>query len=207
MVTIYGAFSREPLYNDIQTRNVDVSAREEYLLSPEEIEIMSVEEINEVIRKKFDFDSFRWQQENHISINEPFRADHLNRVLYKCPACRAEGRMEGKGITLRCNACNKEYVLDEYVFLRAENGETEFAHIPDWYDWERKEVSREIAEGKYRLDIPVDICVTIDTKKLYHIGMGTLVHTIDGFLLTNDRGTLVYEQRPLASYTVNSDFN
>ena len=46
----------------------------------------------------FDFDQFRWQQENKIQIAEKFRADGLNRVLYKCPHCHAEGKMQGQGI-------------------------------------------------------------------------------------------------------------
>ncbi len=207
MITTRGAYSYDPLYNNLQHRKVDVSAIEEYLLSPEDIEKMSAEEINDIVREKFNFDSFRWQQENHIKIDAPFRADSINRILYKCPACKCEGRMEGKGTKLICHACNKVYELDEYGFINAENGESEFTHIPDWVDWERSEVRREIEEGTYSLDVPVDICVSIDTKKLYHIGKGTLSHTMDGFSLKNDQGTLAYEQRPLTSYTLNSDFN
>ena len=42
---------------------------------------------------------------------------------------------------------------------------------------------------------------------LYHIGRGNLLHTGAGFKLTSDDGKLDYEQKPLASYTLNSDFN
>ena len=37
MVTTYGAFSRDPLYNNLQRRKVKVSAKMEYVLSPEQI--------------------------------------------------------------------------------------------------------------------------------------------------------------------------
>ena len=207
MITTHGAFSRDPLYNNLQARKVDVSATEEYLLSPDEIQSMSESEINEVVNKKFSFDNFRWQQENSIRIPESFRADSLNRVLYKCPSCRAEGKMHGEGTLLSCRACGKVYELDEYGYIAAKDGVTEFSHVPDWYAWEREEVRREILSGEYRLDVIVDICMAIDMKRLFHIGEGVLVHTLDGFLLRGNNSELSYEQRPLASYTINSDFN
>ena len=63
--------------------------------------------------KYFSFDNFKWQQENNIKISEPFRADGLNRILYKCPHCMTEGKMIGKGTTIKCEKCNQEYELTE----------------------------------------------------------------------------------------------
>ena len=74
MIRTYGAFARDPLYNMLQIRDVDVSAKMTYLLSADEIAEMSVEEINDVLRTHFTFDNFRWQQENRIAVSEGFRA-------------------------------------------------------------------------------------------------------------------------------------
>ena len=92
-----GAFLRDPLYNMLQLRKVKVSAKMKYVLSPEEIKEKSVDELNEILRDLFSFDYFREQKENNIRVTEPFRADGLNRVLYKCPHCLSEGKMIGKG--------------------------------------------------------------------------------------------------------------
>lgn len=97
MIRTYGAFARDPLYNNLQLRQVDVSADVEYLLSSAEIAEKSVKELNIILAEKFSFDNFRWQQENEIRISEAFRADSLNRVLYKCPCCLTEGKMLGRG--------------------------------------------------------------------------------------------------------------
>ncbi|MBQ9163071.1 MAG: 1-acyl-sn-glycerol-3-phosphate acyltransferase [Clostridia bacterium] len=206
VITTYGAFARDPLYNNLQLRRVKVSAKVEYTLSAEDTKNLSPERINEIIGEKFSFDGFRWQQENKIKIDEPFRADRLNRVLYKCPACGVEGKTEGKGIHLTCNACGKSYELDEYGFMRATQGETEFPHIPDWYAWERAEVRREIERGEYSLDAPVDIYALVNTDRLYKIGEGRLTHTAEGFTLTGCDGALEYRQKPLSSYSLNSDY-
>ena len=206
MVRTYGAFSRDPLYNGLQVRKVKVSAEVEYLLSPEEIKEKSAEELNAILKEQFTFDHFKWQQENEIRIKEKFRADYLNRVLYKCPHCGAEGKMLGKGIHIMCHACNKRYELTEYGYMKAINGDTEIDHIPDWYQWERECVRQEILDGAYLLDIPVEIYMMVNTDCVYHVGDGQLRHTKEGFELKGCEGKLEYSQPPEASYSLYSDF-
>ena len=127
-------------------------------------------------------------------------------MLYKCPDCLTEGEMEGKGTTLSCKHCGKKYELTEYGFLEAHEGETKFDHVPDWFAWQRTCVREEIERGEYGLDVPVDIYVLADTKKLYNIGEGRLVHSFEGFHLTGCDGKLDYMQKTLSSYSVNSDY-
>lgn len=206
MIRTYGAFHRDPLYNNLQLRNVDVSAKVTYLLSSDDIADKQASEIQTIIEKQFDFDHFAWQRDNQIKVDEPFRADYLNRVLYKCPACSAEGSMQGKGIYLVCRECGKQYALEENGQMKALKGETEFPHIPGWYAWERKCVAKEIEDGTYKLDIPVDICALVDTKSLCRIGEGRLVHNLEGFHLTGCDEKLDYKQKPSASYSLYADY-
>lgn len=206
MIRTFGAFARDPLYNNLKLRKVDVSADMEYLLSPGDISEKSAEELNEILREKFTFDNFRWQQENGIRIEEEFRADCLNRVLYKCPACLTEGKMLGKGTRLSCGSCGKTYELTEYGFLKADKGKAEFEHIPDWYRWERECVRKELLTGEYCLDTAVDIYMMVNTKSIYKVGTGRLEHTPEGFHLTGCGGRLDYFQKPLASYSLYSDY-
>ena len=206
MIRTYGAFARDPLYNGLQLRKVDVSADMEYLLSPQEIAKASTAEINALLAERFSFDNFRDQQEQQIRITEPFRADGLNRVLYKCPHCGNEGAMTGKGTTLTCNSCGKTYLLTETGFLEAQEGETEFSHIPDWYRWERSCVRQELLDGSYRLDIPVRICMLVDSRSIYRVGEGRLIHTREGFHLSGCEGKLDYRQKPTSSYSLYSDY-
>ena len=206
MIRTNGAFLRDPLYNGLQLRDVKVSAKMEYLLSPEEIAEKSVDEINTILRKAFSFDYFKEQQEQGIRVKEPFRADGLHRALYRCPHCLAEGQMEGKGTLLTCHACHNSYELSEEGELRSVTGKTAFSHIPDWYQWERQCVRKEIEDGNYRLDIEVNIYMLVDTKCIYKVGEGRLVHTVDGFTLTGCGGKLSYRQLPQSSYSLYSDF-
>jgi len=206
MIRTYGAYARDPLYNNLQKRKVRVSADVKYLLSAEEIAQKTADELNDILKEQFSFDNFRWQQENRIAVDAPFRADYLNRLLYKCPNCLTEGKMEGKGTTLTCHHCGKVWTLDPFGYLTTEDGDERFSHIPDWFDWERECVRKELAEGTYRLDVPVKISMLVDDKYLYHVGEGRLVHTENGFDLTGCGGSLVYHQKPTASYSLNADY-
>lgn len=206
MIKTDGAFARDPLYNNLQLRDVQVSAHMQYLLSPEEIAAKSVDEINTILKDTFTFDNFKWQQENKILIKEDFRADYLNRVLYKCPNCNTEGRMTGKGTTVTCGNCGKKWTLTEYGFMQSENGKTEFPHIPDWYRWERECVHKEIESGSYGMKLDVSVYALIDSKAIYHIGDGTLAHSSQGWKLDACNGKLAFVQKPRDSYSLYSDY-
>ena len=206
MITTYGSFARDPLYNNLQKRKVKVSAVMECLLTPEEIKEKTIDELDEILDKAFDLDYFKWQEENDVVIDEDFRADGLNRILFRCAHCNTEGQMEGKGTVLRCKACGKEYELDEHGKLHAKDGETEFSHIPDWYAWERQCVREDIESGKYSLDTDVEIGLMVDFKAIYMVGDGHLHHDANGFVLEGCDGKLHYEQGPKACYSCYSDY-
>jgi hypothetical protein len=96
--------------------------------------------------------------------------------------------------------------LTELGFLKAVDGETEYENVSDWYNWERQCVRQEILDGKYGLDVPVDIYIIKDTRCLYKVGEGQLKHSRDGFSLSGCDGKIDFRQKPAASYTLNSDF-
>ena len=205
-VITQGAFHRDPLYNMLQIRDIKVSAHVKCIATPEEIKEKSVEELDALLDESFAFDNFAWQRDNKISIDVPFRADGLHRILYKCPHCNAESQMEGKGIHLTCKACGKRWEMDEYGQLNATEGETEYPHIPDWYSWQRECVRNEIESGAYLLDTEVDIAIQVNLKGVCKIGKGNLRHDLDGFRLTGADGKLDYKQSSVFSHTLYSDY-
>ena len=205
-VITQGAFARDPLYNCLQKRKVKVRADVTCLFTAEELKAKTVAELDAALDAAFGFDNFAWQRDNKIVIDEPFRADGLNRILYRCPHCGSEGKTEGKGITLTCRGCGKVYELTELGTLQARDGMGMFTHIPDWYAWQRGRVRAELEDGTYRLEAKVKIGMMVDYKAIYMVGEGTLIHDADGFHLTGCDGQLRYEQKPLACYSVYSDY-
>ena len=205
-VITQGAFARDPLYNGLQNRKVKVRADVTCLFTAEELKTMTVAQLDTALDEAFGFDNFKWQQENGVVINEPFRADGLNRILYRCPHCGAEGKTEGKGIYLTCHNCGKVYELTELGKLRALDADEAFDHIPDWYAWQRRQVRKELEEGTYKLDVPVKIGMMVNYDAIYMVGEGRLTHDMEGFRLTGCAGKLDYSQGPLASYSLYADY-
>ena len=139
-------------------------------------------------------------------MEEPFRADGLNRILYKCAACGGEGVTRGSGVSLVCTRCGKSYTLTPLGELEAADGVTPFHHIPDYYAWERQQVRQEILDGTYRLDVDVDIAMMMDYKAIYKVGSGHLTHDAGGFTLTGCDGRLHYTQKPQSCYSLYADY-
>ena len=207
MVETFGAFARNPLYNELQIRkDRKVTARAYILYTKEQIRTMTVQELSDGVEAAFGFDHFRWQREQGIEITQPFRADGLHRILYKCTDCGAEARMLGKGKRITCGHCGKRWELNPDGRMAAVDGDTKISHIPDWYRWEREQVAAEILSGSYKLDIDVDIAVQVDYKAIYRVGEGRLTHDVTGFHLRGCDGKLDYAQPPQASYTIYADY-
>jgi len=207
MIETFGAFGRNPLYNELKIRrHVPITAKARVLFTKEEIKEKSVRELTEGVENAFGFDHFRWQKEQNLHIYQSFRADGLQRILYKCACCGEENQMEGKGIHVSCKACGKTYELTTLGELKATEGETEISHIPDYYRWEREQVRQEILAGTYKLDTDVDIVMQVDYKTFYRVGEGHLIHDTTGFTLTGCDGKLRYTQKPNFSYSLYCDY-
>lgn len=207
MIETFGAFSRNPLYNELKVRKaVPVTAKATLLYTRQEIREKTVKELSDGLDRAFSFDHFRWQQEQGLEISEPFRADGLHRILYKCPHCGEEGKMEGKGTMLTCHGCGKQWELTPLGQMRALEGQTEYPHIPDWYAWERQEVRRELENGTYRMEADVDIAIMADFSAIYRVGEGHLTHDMEGFHLTGCDGQLEYSQKSQTCYGLYADY-
>ena len=207
MIETFGAFGRNPLYNELQIRrHVPITAKARVLYTREEIREKKVQELSAGVEAAFGFDHFRWQKEQGLEITQPFRADGLHRILYKCVDCGAEGQMVGKGTGITCGCCGRHQELTPLGELKAAEGETKITHVPDYYKWERQQVRQEILDGTYLLDCDVDIAVQVDYKAIYKVGEGHLVHSNAGFTLTGCDGKLNYTQLPQANYSLYADY-
>lgn len=205
MVKTEGAFLRNPLYNELQVRkSVPIRAAVSCLYTREDLHTKTVQELSDGLDAAFAYDHFQRQKEQKLEITDSFRADGLHRILYKCNACGAEGRTEGRGTQIRCTACGKTHTLTPLGELEDMEGRT--AQIPAYYAWERASVRREIEEGTYAVETDVDIGMMVDYNAIYMVGQGTLRHDCGGFTLTGCDGRLRYTQKPQACYGLYADY-
>ena len=178
-----GHHVNSPFYNLPDHHVKGTTATMTCILTADDVKNKSADEINEAIRQAFVYDDFAWQKENNIRISYKNRAVGLHKVLYQCPNCKTEYRMTSFGTTLKCQACNKEWEMTELGELKAKNSDTEFSHIPDWYEWERANVRDEVEKGAYSFTCKARVDALPNAKGYIDIGEAILTHDMNGFSL------------------------
>ena len=183
-VVHHGNYLHSPFWNFRKKRKVPLHTTMTQILTAEQIKAMSVEEINAALKEGLWYDEYQYQKDNGILITEPFRAEGLHKVLYQCPACGVEHEMDSEGTQIYCKKCGKRWNLNEDGTLSALSGETEFSHVPDWYNWERTQVEEQIENGTYCFKDEVEVYSMPRCWKFEKLGKAKLRHTIDeGFVL------------------------
>ncbi|NCC55136.1 MAG: hypothetical protein EOM11_06600 [Erysipelotrichia bacterium] len=208
VLNMHGNYLTQPVWN-LKMRKVPLTADMTQIITKEEILTLSVDEINKRIHDAFQYDEYKWQKDNQIKITEEYRAEKIHKVLYQCPSCLTEHEMDSKGHTITCNHCKKTYDMDEYGELHAVSGKTEFSHIPDWYEFEREQVRKEILAGKYYFEDEVMIESLPNAKGYIPLGKGKLIHNENGFILTGDElgKPLELLKEPLSLYSLHIEYD
>ena len=186
-----------PFWNYRAKKKVPMHTTLKQILTAEQVEQLSVGEINRIVRRELSYDDYQYQKDNGIRITEPFRAEGLHKVLYQCPHCGKEFTIDSKGAELFCTACGKRWLWQEDGYLKALEGETEFDHIPDWFRWQRQQVSAEIHRGEYFFSEDVEVYSLPRTTRYMPLGKAKLTHDPEkGFVLEGHyRGADYYINR------------
>ena len=205
----HGHHVNSPFWNLPDHKVRGTQATMKCLYTAEQVAALDYKEIMKGIEQEFVYDDFKWQKDNNIKITYPQRAKGLHKVLYKCPSCNTEYKMSSEGITLKCNCCGKEWEMTELGELRAKEGATEFSHIPDWYEWERAEVRKEIEAGTYYWSGQAQVDALPNADRYIDIGMATFTHDMTGFTLKGEYQGEPYEVKlPAASqYSVHIEYD
>ncbi len=178
----HGHHVNSPFWNLHDRGVAPTEAEISLLFTQEQLKSLPVDEINDRIVERFQYDDFAWQKERKIRTKYKGRAEGLHKVLYQCPSCKTEFTMTSKGAKLICNTCKKTWTMSEFGELSADTGETEFSHIPDWYEWERENVRSEVENGTYSSgELEVHVNSLPNADRFIDIGKGTLSHDMEGF--------------------------
>ena len=199
-----------PFWNFRKKRKVPLYTTATQVLTKEQVEQLSVSEIDKFIKESFVYDDYKYQKDNNILITEKYRAEGMHKILYQCPNCKKEHVMNSKGTELYCEECNKRWNLNEDGTLQALNGETEFSRVPDWYNWQRSNVKEEVLSGSYYYEDEVDVYSLPRTNGAIHLGKAKVKHTIEnGFILEGFYNKKEYRiiRTPLQSNSLHIEYD
>lgn len=208
VLNMHGNYLNSPVWN-LADRGNHIEADMTQIISQEQLKLLTVDDINDRIRKAFEYDEYAWQKRNGIRIEYRDRAKGLHKVLYQCASCLTEFKMGSDGSRLRCGHCGKEWNMTELGELQAINGETEFSHIPDWYEFERKQVRKQIDEKNYTFSSEVAVDSLPNAKGYIRLGTATLTHDLGGFRLEgNFNGKpFMLVKGPLSMYSCHIEYD
>ncbi len=208
-LVMHGHHINSPVWNLADRGVKPIEADLTCLFTADTLAKATAEEVNRAINSAFCYDDFAWQRKRSIRVSYPKRAEGLHKVLYQCPHCMAEYQMDSQVTQLFCKACGKHWEMDELGSLSALNGETEFSHIPDWYEWERANVRREVEAGSYAFSSPVRVMSLPNADGYIHIGDGMMTHGMDGFIVkgSGDFGDFLMEKPVPTLYSCHIELN
>ncbi len=116
--------------------------------SPEELSKMTVEEINELIRRDIRVNVYEEQKKNPLSYEGENLAECVERILYMCPKCGQVGTIHSKGDDLKCD-CGAVYTMKSDGFFHGDD--VVYDNVYDWDMWQRKQWKEKLlsaAEGE-----------------------------------------------------------
>lgn len=206
-----GNYLQSPIWNLKKRREARLHTDMTYALTVKDIDNMSVQEIYDRISELLSYDEYKWQRETGLKITYHERAEGLHLPLYQCYSCKTEYSMQSEKDKLMCSCCGTSWTMDEYGTL-VEDKTGAAVYIPDWYEWERDLVEKEIDRGEYLLDMKVAVHALPNAKNFIDCGEGHIRHDEKGFVLTftdyidKEEKRLLFQTAALSSIHTEYDY-
>jgi len=215
---IRGGYLTSPKYN-LADRFGRVEVEFDQLFTPEQLETMTVEEIEDTINRAIYHDDYAWNKvhKHHYNIGEN-GAEHLEDLLFWCPKCGKQHTMSTKGNTIFCTSCGNGATLTDTYELIPFNDE---CVIPEtqtvWFNKERDIVRVEVENDDFALEEEVELGILPEYELLKNqatsevVGSGTLRLDRSGLSYTGTKNGEEYsfhiKSRNLPTYGMCTDLS
>ena len=174
------------------------------LFTPEMLEQLSEQQIYELLLQKISYNDFAFNKTaRNKYVGKKTNAYGIDKILYKCPDCRAEHTLCVENDTVVCKNCGLRIRINEYYDLVAVKGNVIPSDIDEWYKWQRRCVAEQIKDDNFKMTLNASLC-TIRLDKLKKTPKDRKLLSIGSVSLTN-KG-LCFEGM-LDGQTVNFDFS
>ncbi len=163
-IMMRGDYLADPKWGKGFRRGSVIEAELDILLTAEELEALSVEEIKERVLERLYYDEMAWLSERP---KQKYRsrkmAEGLENILSICPKCKSKYTIIAKKKDVFCEKCGKLASIDNrYKFI----GDIEFESFADWYEWQVEQIREEILkDDAYTLSASVEYLLPTDDGK------------------------------------------
>jgi len=138
---IEGSFLTNAKWRKGERRKGKIVLTVKKLITKEELEKLSVEEVENLLNKEFYYDEFAWSKENNINWTKGDLATNINHAIYLCPKCKSEFEIASHDNKIYCKACdNGAKINSDYSISPLNEGDMIPESISKWYNLQREEV-------------------------------------------------------------------
>lgn len=179
IINIQGAYLAKPKWRKKQIKG-QVETTIKRVISKEELQVLSVDELTDIINENLSFNDFEYAKDNNLIYKYKHKAEGLENILYYCPKCHKEHCLFTNGNIIKCNECGFELKInDSYWFDENEYG---INNILDWYkiicEYEKDNIEKGI-------DLKCDVIVkkfNLSDKSQDEVGNGICYLDNDKFV-------------------------
>lgn len=133
-----GAYSHDPRWAG-KVRQSGFEIDYKMALAVEDIGKLSETEIYDIVQRNLYQDDIGYQRQVNTVIRSDKRAEHLELILFQCPACKSFHGFSSQGNEFHCQECNKAALVDKYGFFQAlDSKKLDFDNVKDWFNWQNK---------------------------------------------------------------------
>ncbi len=188
---IKGGYLTTPKYN-LKDRIGRVEVDFDRMFTPEEIQNLTPEQIEDIVNEKLYHDDYKWNKQKGYEYDIGDNgAEDLENLLFICPKCKKQHVMKSDGNRFYCTECGNGMTLKPtYEMVPFDQScvipETQTA----WFNWQREVIREEVKADGYSFSAKVKLGTLPKYGKLKDqatsliSGEGTL--TIDRTGLTYD---------------------
>lgn len=116
------------------------------VLRPQEIELLSVDEIFTKITGSLMYDEYEFQRKHMNPYTGRNLAEKLERFLFCCPNCKSIGDLTSNGDLFCCANCGYSVSYNRYGFFETDGRKIYFDNPRDWNLWQLEYMDSVIAE-------------------------------------------------------------
>ena len=187
---IKGGYLTSPKYN-LKDRLGRVEVEIDQLFTPQQLETLSAEEIEDIVNKAIYHDDYAWNKERKYTYDIGENgAEHLEDLLFWCPKCKKQHVMKSEGNKIYCAECgNGATLTNTYELVPFD----ETCVIPEtqtaWFNLQREVIKEEVQDENFVLSANVQLGMLPKYGKLKNQATSTIVG--EG-KLSLDRSGLTY---------------
>lgn len=132
-----------PMWCGAKIRRGPVYGAPVHIYTKEDIQAMSIEELDAAINRDIYEDAYERQLENPKRYRGRNLAMHLENLMFICPNCGKKDTFKSEGNNVSCKLCNVTYVYDEYGMLQGAPVKT----LKEFVRWQKAQVAKDVAAG------------------------------------------------------------